>query len=137
MPTDVPHFVDKFDEDLSETKRDYRYEMVGQALDEVDKTIEHWAKVFRGETGKDYFEVGYVHRSPGLMAMLPIRPLCAAAEKKRPKPKFDKTAKYRRAEKAERARRDQLDFAKLTNPALREEAEKAAAGAGAQGHDEI
>ncbi|KAK4505798.1 hypothetical protein PRZ48_003763 [Zasmidium cellare] len=137
VPTDVPHFVDKSDEDLSEAERGYRYEMVGLALEEVDKTIAHWQKVFRGETGKDYFEVGYVQRDPKLIDMQPIRPLCTAAEKKRPKSKFDKTKKYLRSERTKRAKKAQLEYTRLTNPALKEEAEKAAAGAGVKGHDEI
>ncbi|EME47914.1 hypothetical protein DOTSEDRAFT_113808, partial [Dothistroma septosporum NZE10] len=85
VPKDVEHWTEKSDEDLSRQERLYRYEMVGKGLYEVDKAIGHWAKVFRGETGKDYFEVGYVKRKEGVMDMMPIKPLCESAEKKRPK----------------------------------------------------
>ena len=91
VPDDVPHWVDKADEDISEARRKYRYDTVGHGLQQVEETIAGWAKVFRGETGKDYWEVGYVHRNPGLMDMLPIRPLCEAAAKQRPKSKYEQS----------------------------------------------
>lgn len=137
IPTDVPHFSENFEEAVPEKERDYRYEMVGQALEEVDKTIDHWAKMFRGDSGKEYFEVGYVKRKPGYMDKLPMRPLCTAAEKKRPKPKFDKTKEYKSADRAERAKRKQMEYVKLRDAAAKEEAQNAGAGAGSKGHDEI
>ncbi|KAI5247968.1 cytochrome b5 [Aureobasidium subglaciale] len=53
----------------------------------VHETIEGWSRMFRGEAGKDYFEVGKVKRAPGWLDRLPKRELCEQAQKQRPKRK--------------------------------------------------
>lgn len=106
IPQDVPHFLDKSDQELSEKERGYRYEMVDKALSEVEGAIKHWSKVFRGETGKEYFEVGYVDRDWQAVDRLPLRTLCEAAEKKRPKKsQFDEDKKYGRPVRAVQLKR--------------------------------
>jgi hypothetical protein len=85
VPRDVPRFEEMSDELLGEEKSRYRQEMLAKAHEGVEETIRHWAKMFRGETGKDYFEVGYVERDREEMARRPLLELCAPAEKKRPK----------------------------------------------------
>ena len=61
-------------------EREYRL-----ARKRVDDTIEGWAKMFRGDGGKNYFEVGQVKRAPGWLDRLPKRPLCERAQKQRPR----------------------------------------------------
>lgn len=56
-----------------------------KARREVQETLQGWAATFRGETGKDYFEVGRVKREPGWLEKLPKRRLCDVAQKGRPK----------------------------------------------------
>lgn len=63
-------------------ERDTRF-----AKKRVQDTIEGWSKMFRGEGGKDYFEVGKVKRIDGWMEKLPKRELCEQAQKQRPKRK--------------------------------------------------
>ncbi|CAK3864634.1 cytochrome b5 [Lecanosticta acicola] len=105
IPQDVPRFEETPDSELSEMRKYYRYEMAENALEEVDKGLEHWAKMFRGEKGKDYFEVGYVKREAGWLEKMPSRTLCANAEKKRPKSKFDEKEKYEKGARAFRRAR--------------------------------
>ncbi|EME85560.1 uncharacterized protein MYCFIDRAFT_150623 [Pseudocercospora fijiensis CIRAD86] len=90
IPTDVPRFDETGDEELSDQMREYRYEMVGKALEETEKAMQHWQKVFRGDTGKDYFEIGKISRNWDDIAAKPMIPLCESAEKKRPKSQLDK-----------------------------------------------
>lgn len=61
-------------------EREYRL-----ARKRVQETIEGWAKMFRGEGGKNYFHVGEVKRTPGWIDALPKRELCERAQKQRPK----------------------------------------------------
>ena len=54
--------------------------------------------MFKGEGGKEYFEVGKVKREEGWLEKLPMRALCASAQKGRPKAKAaakDAGAAYR------------------------------------------
>lgn len=105
VPKDVPRFEETPDSELPELRKFYRYEMVEKGLEEVEKTLEHWAKMFRGDKGKDYFEVGYVKREAGWMEKMEPRTLCANAERKRPKEAFDEQEKYERGAKAFRKAR--------------------------------
>lgn len=65
----------------------YREQELRKARKQVRETIEGWRKMFAGDGGKDYFEVGKVVREEGWLEKLPLRKLCARAEKGRPKPK--------------------------------------------------
>ena len=56
-----------------------------QARKKVKSVIDGWAKTFRGDTGKPYFWVGRVEREEGWLEKLPLRSLCEAAKKSRPK----------------------------------------------------
>lgn len=107
VPRDVPRFEEIADELLDEDKRQYRRDMLALAHEGVRDTIRHWAKMFRGETGKDYFEVGYVERDEDEMAKKPILELCAPAEKKRPK-KSQLKAKIEGAAQADKAGKQEL-----------------------------
>ncbi|THV92973.1 cytochrome b5 [Aureobasidium pullulans] len=53
----------------------------------VHDTIEGWSRMFKGEAGKNYFEVGKVKREEGWLERLPKRELCEQAQKQRPKRK--------------------------------------------------
>lgn len=53
----------------------------------VHETIEGWSRMFKGEAGKNYFEVGKVKREEGWLEKLPKRELCEQAQKQRPKRK--------------------------------------------------
>ncbi|GAB1738975.1 hypothetical protein NU219Hw_g3743t1 [Hortaea werneckii] len=77
-----------------------REQALRQARKQVQATIDGWGKMFRGETGKGYFEVGKVVREEGWLERLPRREICAQAERGRPKGKgmrnkSDAGAKYR------------------------------------------
>lgn len=100
VPKDVPRFEEKTDEELGEAMATYRREKIAGGLKEIEKAIQHWQKVFRGETGKKYFEVGYVKRNKKAIEKGPVRALCANAERKRPKPQFETWMQERRLEKA-------------------------------------
>ena len=50
----------------------------------IKETIDHWASVFKGETGRPYFLVGTVKRDKDWLEKSPQRPLCAQAEQGRP-----------------------------------------------------
>ncbi|GIZ46686.1 hypothetical protein CKM354_000980400 [Cercospora kikuchii] len=98
VPKDVPTYEEKSDEELTEQMRLYRKESIEKGFKEIKGTIEHWQKVFRGETGKDYFEVGYISgRKP---ESGPVKPLCQNAEKKRPKEGLEKWIQKRRLDRA-------------------------------------
>lgn len=56
-----------------------------QAKKKVRSVIDGWTKTFRGDTGKPYFWVGRVEREEGWLEKLPLRSLCEAARKSRPK----------------------------------------------------
>ena len=56
-----------------------------QAKKKVRSVIDGWAKTFRGDTGKPYFWVGRVEREEGWLERLPLKSLCEAARKSRPK----------------------------------------------------
>ena len=51
----------------------------------VQSVIDGWAKTFRGDTGKPYYWVGVVEREDGWLEKLPLRKLCEAAKRSRPK----------------------------------------------------
>jgi predicted heme/steroid binding protein len=100
IPRDVPTFEEKKDEELSDLMRLYREEWVRGALKEVRDAVGHWQKVFRGETGKEYFEVGSVvgrKKETG-----PVRELC----KQRPKEGFEKWMQNRRVARAQASKEE-------------------------------
>ncbi|KAK4961703.1 hypothetical protein LTR10_002194 [Elasticomyces elasticus] len=67
--------------------KSYRSNELRRARKQVQDTIEGWSKMFRGEGGKDYFEVGKVIREEGWLEKEPKKALCAQAIKGRPKPR--------------------------------------------------
>ncbi|RMZ08417.1 hypothetical protein D0860_04684 [Hortaea werneckii] len=72
---------------VSPELKSQREQALRQARKQVQATIEGWGKMFRGETGKGYFEVGKVLREEGWLEKLPRREICAQAERGRPKGK--------------------------------------------------
>ncbi|RMY97019.1 hypothetical protein D0862_08277 [Hortaea werneckii] len=72
---------------ISPELKSQREQALRQARKQVQATIEGWGKMFRGETGKGYFEVGKVVREEGWLEKLPRREICAQAERGRPKGK--------------------------------------------------
>ncbi|KAI7722465.1 hypothetical protein D0864_16675 [Hortaea werneckii] len=72
---------------VSPELKSQREQALRQARKQVKATIEGWGKMFRGETGKGYFEVGKVVREEGWLERLPRREICAQAERGRPKGK--------------------------------------------------
>jgi predicted heme/steroid binding protein len=85
IPIDVPDFDEKDGIKVTAAQKKYREQEVRKARKKVHDTLEGWAKMFRGEGGKDYFEAGKVNRDPKWITMLPQKPLCAQAQKGRPK----------------------------------------------------
>lgn len=85
MPLDVPEFDEMDGVKVSGAQKSLREQQLRQARKQVHATIEGWGKMFRGEGGKDYFEVGKVKREEGWLEKLPKRKLCAQAQKSRPK----------------------------------------------------
>lgn len=75
---------------ISPELKSQREQALRQARKQVQATIEGWGKMFRGETGKGYFEVGKVVREEGWLERLPRREICAQAERGRPKGKEGK-----------------------------------------------
>lgn len=86
IPIDVPPLDAK---DVTPQQNVRREMEIKAARQKVFDTIEGWAKMFRGDGGKDYFEAGQVIRDPRWITMLPQKKLCAQAEKGRPKPPKD------------------------------------------------
>ncbi|KAI6911910.1 hypothetical protein KC318_g1655 [Hortaea werneckii] len=72
---------------ISPELKSQREQALRQARKQVQATIDGWGKMFRGETGKGYFEVGKVVREEGWLEKLPRREICAQAERGRPKGK--------------------------------------------------
>lgn len=83
VPADVPGWG----EPATAIQKAYRERELRKARKQVQATIEGWASMFRGDTGRDYFEVGTVRREEGWLADLPGRELCEQAQRARPKPK--------------------------------------------------
>ncbi|KXT18480.1 hypothetical protein AC579_2260 [Pseudocercospora musae] len=121
IPKDVPRFDETTDEELSDQMREYRYEMIGKALEEAEKAMQHWQKVFRGETGKDYFEVGKISRNWEEIAAKPMLSLCESAEKKRPKSQLEKertqTEKDKKRQWIRRGRKSKKQYLEISNSA--------------------
>ena len=86
ISADVPALDEK---NVTPDQKKYRAQEIRKARKQVKDTIDNWAKVFRGDSGKDYFEVGTVERELGWLEKEPVRTLCAQAQKNRPKPKAD------------------------------------------------
>ncbi|WPH03499.1 Hypothetical protein R9X50_00637900 [Acrodontium crateriforme] len=61
-----------------------RFRALKEARGRVKETLESWAKMFRGDGGKDYFEAGRVVREDGWLQKLPRRGLCEVANNQRP-----------------------------------------------------
>jgi hypothetical protein len=73
------------DAKLTKTELKLRREKdLRKARKNVKKGIEGWSMVFKGETGRPYFEVGQIVHEEGWLEKLPIRPLCEQAESGRP-----------------------------------------------------
>lgn len=128
IPQDVPRFDESADEELSDQMREYRYEMVGRGLEEAEGTMQHWQKVFRGETGKDYFEVGHVRRNWSDVAAKPLIPLCASAEKKRPKSQLTKEStqadKEKKRQRIRRGKKYKKEYVRRVSSAEKSGAEE-------------
>lgn len=90
IPKDVPGFQES---GVSGEMKSIREREVRKAKRQVKDTIEGWQQLFRGDKGKDYFEVGEVQREDGWLEKLPKRELCALAEKGRPKQRKEGKAK--------------------------------------------
>ena len=106
IPRDVPTYEEKKDEELTEQMRDYRNDWIRDAQQEVRNAVGHWQGVFRGETGKEYFEVGkIVGRKP---EKGPVRELC----KQRPKEGFEKWMQKRRVEKVKKDKEGEVKVQK-------------------------
>jgi hypothetical protein len=102
VPKDVPRYEEKSDEQLTVEERAYRVAMVAQAQEQVAGTVQGWADLFQGRSGKDYFEVGRIQRAADWAEREPIKELCATAEKMRPRTNLqgdDAGAKYRGGKK--------------------------------------
>lgn len=85
IPIDSP-------KDASLSKRELkirREQELREARKRVREGIEHWASVFRGETGRPYFMVGRIKREEGWLERIPKRGLCKAAEEGRPRREED------------------------------------------------
>src|ERR1700761_992880 len=87
VPIDVPPFDELGGVKVIAEQKKYRELELRKARKKVKETIDGWAGMFRGDGGKNYFEVGRVVREEGWLEKLPMRKLCASAEKGRPKPK--------------------------------------------------
>ena len=87
VPVDVPPFEEKDGVRVQAGQKKYREQELRKARRKVADTIEGWSQMFRGNGGKDYFEVGKVVREEGWLEKLPRRTLCAQAERGRPKAK--------------------------------------------------
>ncbi|KAK0280300.1 hypothetical protein LTR91_004807 [Friedmanniomyces endolithicus] len=72
---------------LTGAQKSYREGELRRARKMVRDTIEGWASMFRGEGGKEYFEVGKVVREEGWLEREEKKVLCAQAVKGRPKPR--------------------------------------------------
>ncbi|KAF2087155.1 cytochrome b5, partial [Saccharata proteae CBS 121410] len=73
--------------ETSAERKNRRAKELREARRKVRDAVEGWQKVFRGETGKEYFEVGRVVREEGWLEREPRRELCERARKARPKRK--------------------------------------------------
>jgi hypothetical protein len=79
--------IDTQEDDKALTKRELKIRRerdLRTAKKRVKEGIEHWAEVFRGETGRPYFYVGTIKREEGWLEKLPKRELCQAAVDSRP-----------------------------------------------------
>lgn len=95
---DVPDFDEQGGVKVSGGQKSHREQELRKARQQVRQTIDGWAQMFSGASGKDYFEVGKVKRPEGWLEKLPKRKLCERAQKGRPKPKAsaqDQGAAYR------------------------------------------
>jgi predicted heme/steroid binding protein len=90
---DIPDFDEMGGIKVQAAQKVVREQQLRAGRKKVKDTIEGWQKMFRGESGKDYFEVGKVVREPGWLEKLPRRKLCAQAEKGRPKSSYGKESK--------------------------------------------
>jgi predicted heme/steroid binding protein len=103
VPKDVPRFEEKSDEDLTAGERAYRTEMLAQARRQVAGTVQGWAELFEGRSGKDYFQVGRIQREHDWAEGEPLKKLCEPAEQSRPRTNLkgnDAGAKYRGKKKS-------------------------------------
>jgi predicted heme/steroid binding protein len=90
---DIPPFDEMDGVKVQAAQKIMREQQLRAGRKKVRDTIEGWQKMFRGDSGKDYFEVGRVVREEGWLEKLPRRKLCAQAEKGRPKSSYGKGSK--------------------------------------------
>nr|POE73066.1 membrane steroid-binding protein 2 [Quercus suber] len=69
---------------LTGEEKSVRANAIRKARKQVRGVIEGWQKTFRGDGGRQYFEVGQVVREKGWLEKLPKRKLCTAAQRARP-----------------------------------------------------
>ncbi|KAK3725355.1 hypothetical protein LTR37_000325 [Vermiconidia calcicola] len=87
VPIDIPRFDEEGGTKVLPEQKKRREVELRKARRKVRDTVEGWQGMFRGEGGKDYFEVGRVVREEGWLEKSPKKGLCERAEKGRPKPK--------------------------------------------------
>ena len=87
---DIPSFDEMGGVKVQAAQKVVREQQLRMARKKVRETIEGWQKMFRGDGGRDYFEVGRVVREEGWLERLSRRKLCAQAEKGRPKSSYGK-----------------------------------------------
>jgi len=95
ISVDIPDMDTK---GVTPEQKKLREQVVRLAKQKAHDTIAGWASMFKGEGGKDYFEVGTVKREPDWLEKQPVRKLCDQAQKSRPKSKkagTDAGAAYR------------------------------------------
>jgi hypothetical protein len=78
--------VDDPAEELTKAEKKIRRERdVRMARKQIKGTLDHWAEVFSGKTGRPYFFAGTIQREEGWLEKLPKRTLCKEAAEGRPK----------------------------------------------------
>jgi hypothetical protein len=84
----VPTDLDIPDHAPKETKREaklLRERALRLGRERVNAGLTGWQRTFSGETGRPYFQIGYVKREEGWLDKLPKRTLCESAQNARPK----------------------------------------------------
>jgi hypothetical protein len=59
--------------------------MLEKARNQVAETVDGWATLFQGRTGKNYFKVGRILRQSNWAEKEPVKKLCERAERVRPR----------------------------------------------------
>jgi predicted heme/steroid binding protein len=78
--------IDPENEAISKGEKKIRREReMRLAKKRIKDGLDHWRRVFSGETGRPYFWVGDIKREEGWLEKLPERELCEQAKDQRPK----------------------------------------------------